>query len=426
MAALSRTVAWTLSGNLIFAATQWGMLVLLARLGNRSDLGLYTLGLAITTPVFLLLSLQLRGAQATEPQSSPYRFGHYFTLRAGLSALALLLCLGYALVRATMSDTGAGTVTSNAALAPVIGWLALAKLLDSLSDVCYGHWQAQGRLPEVARSLILRGALSVGLLGAAFALTRQASWAAAGTAAGYLIAWLAYDLPRTRRGAAGERWWLPVWPTLRSLTRLTWPLGVAVGLIALNASLPRYFLAHERGVAAVGLFSALSYVTVAGSMVVTALGQAATTPLARLVEAGETGAFRSLLGRLLLGGVGIGVAGVLGAALLGGPLLRLLYGPPYAAEAPLFVLLMAAAGLSYVASFAGFGMTALRQFRAQVPLFLATTLSLLLSCWLWIPVAGLSGAAWALALSAAVQLLGSLWVVARALHRAAPLTAVRL
>jgi O-antigen/teichoic acid export membrane protein len=410
---LRSSMLWTLSGNLVFAATQWGMLVLLARLGSRETLGLYALGLAVTTPVFLLLSLQLRGAQATEPMSSPYRFGHYFTLRTVLSLAALALCLGYALSRGGQ-------------LAPVIAALALAKLLDSLSDVCYGQWQAQGHLAQISRSLMLRGVLSVALLGLAFTLTHQASWAAAGTALGYLIAFVGYDLPLTRRQTAGQSWWIPTWGALTELARLTWPLGVAVGLIALNASLPRYFLGQQRGVAAVGLFSALSYVTVAGSMVVTALGQAATAPLARLVETGQTAAFRGLLGRLLLGGVGLGAAGVLLSAELGAPLLGLLYGPSYAAEAPLFVLLMAAAGLSYVASFAGFGMTALREFAVQVPLFLVTTLSLLLGCWLWIPVAGLSGAAWALALSSGVQLLGSLWVVWRALERGKPLRAARL
>ena len=401
---------WTLAGNLVFAATQWSMLVVLARLGSKSDVGLYTLALAIPAPLFLLLSLQLRSAQATESSTSPFRFGHYFTLRVVLSALALAL-------------SGAYAVANGSALAPVIGWLAAAKLLDGLSDVCYGHLQAQGRLREVSRSLIVRGLLSALLLGAAFALTHQVSWAAFGTAAGYLAGLLVYDLPRTRRG--GEAWWSGDWPALVRLARLTWPLGVAVGLIALNASLPRYFLGRERGLEAVGLFAALSYVTTAGSMVVTALGQAATTPLSRLAEqaqAGERQPFLALLTRLLLSGTALGVVGVVGSAALGRVLLGLLYGAAYAQEVSLFTLLMAAAGVSYVASFAGFGMTALRQFGAQVPLFVVTTAVLLVGCWLLIPQSGVWGAAWAMLGAAAIQLAGSLWIIWRALGRPAPLS----
>ena len=404
-APLRLSMLWTLAGNLVFAATQWGVLVVLARLGSPADLGRYTLGLAITTPVFLLLSLQLRGAQATEPAGSAYRFGHYFTLRVTLSLFALLLCAAYALVSGTASGP---------ALAPVVLWLGLAKLFDSVSDVCYGHLQARQRLREVSHSLILRGLLSVLLLGAAFALTRQVAWAAAGTALGYLVVLALFDIPRTRRGAGA--WWLPEWGTLVMLTRLTWPLGVAVGLIALNASLPRYFLGREHGLNAVGLFTAMSYVTVAGSMVVTALGQAATTPLARLAEAADLGPFRALLGRLLLAGSGLGVLGMVGAAVLGRPLLAGLYGSGYAQDVPVFTLLMGAAGLSYAASFAGFGMTALRQFRAQIPLFAVTSGVLLLGCLLLVPasglpVSGLMGAAWATLFSAVTQLLGSLWIV---------------
>ena len=150
--ALRTDVVWTLAGNLVFAATQWAMLVVLARLGSPADVGRYTLGLAVTTPVFLLLSLQLRGAQATEPPDSPYRFGHYFTLRTLLAGLALALCAGWALLSAGPQ--------AQAGLAAVTGWLALAKLFDGLSDVCYGHLQVGGRLTEVARSLMLRGTLS--------------------------------------------------------------------------------------------------------------------------------------------------------------------------------------------------------------------------------------------------------------------------
>ncbi len=413
---LRLTMLWTLSGNLVFAVTQWGVLVVLARLGSAADLGRYTLGLAITTPVFLLLSLQLRGAQATEPEGSLYRFGHYFTLRIILSLSALLICVLYAFTGGAFTGGAFSShTTAGPALAPVVVWLGLAKLFDSVSDVCYGHLQARQQLREVSQSLIMRGLLSALLLGAAFALTRQVAWAAAGTALGYLAVLALFDIPRTRRGTGP--WWLPERATLLQLTRLTWPLGVAVGLIALNASLPRYFLGRERGLDSVGLFTAMSYVTVAGSMVITALGQAATTPLARLAEGTDPKPFRALLGRLLLFGTGLGGLGVVGAALLGRPLLGGLYGATYAQDVPVFTVLMGAAGLRYVASFAGFGMTALRQFRAQIPLFTATSGVLLLGCLLLIPASGLMGAAWATLLAAAVQLLGSLWIVWLELRR---------
>lgn len=399
---LRLTMLWTLSGNLVFAATQWGVLVVLARLGSAADLGLYTLGLAVTTPVFLLLSLQLRGAQATEPAGSPFRFGHYFTLRVLLSLTALLICAVYAF-------------TSSPALASVVGWLGLAKLFDSVSDVCYGHLQSRQQLREVSKSLIARGLLSVVALGLAFASTHQVAWAAAGTALGYLAVLLIFDIPHTSRGTGP--WWLPDRGALSRLARLTWPLGVAVGLIALNASLPRYFLVRARGLDSVGLFTAMSYVTVAGSMVITALGQAATTPLARLAEGSDLKPFRDLLGRLMVFGTGLGILGVLGAAFLGHPLLTGLYGARYAQDVPVFTLLMGAAGVSYVASFTGFGMTALRQFRVQIPLFLGTSGVLLVGCALLIPADGLMGAAWATLLSSLVQLIGSVWVVWNDLRR---------
>ena len=45
---------WTLGGNVVSAACQWGMLSLIAKLGAKTMVGQFSLALAITTPVVLL------------------------------------------------------------------------------------------------------------------------------------------------------------------------------------------------------------------------------------------------------------------------------------------------------------------------------------------------------------------------------------
>ena len=42
---------WTLSGNVVYAACQWGMLVVLAKLGTHQMVGEFALALAITAPI---------------------------------------------------------------------------------------------------------------------------------------------------------------------------------------------------------------------------------------------------------------------------------------------------------------------------------------------------------------------------------------
>src|SRR5271166_684261 len=84
--------SWTLAGNVIYAACQFGMLSVLAKLGSPSMVGQYALGLAITAPVFMLTNLQLRGVQATDARHE-FEFADYFTLRLTATLLGTLVIL---------------------------------------------------------------------------------------------------------------------------------------------------------------------------------------------------------------------------------------------------------------------------------------------------------------------------------------------
>ena len=100
------------------------------------------------------------------------------------------------------------------------------------------------------------------------------------------------------------------------------------------------------------------------------------------------------------------------AAWLGGArLLTLLYRPQYAAQERTFVWLMAAGAVGFVASFLGYGATAARYFRAQLPLFGAVALATAAGCLAWIPKYGGAGAAWAMLTGSAVQAILTAGVV---------------
>ena len=87
---LGRNISWTLVGNLVYAASQWGMLILLARLATPQIVGQYALALAVSAPVFMALNLQLRGVQATDA-AQDFRFGDYLRLRLITTVLALIV-----------------------------------------------------------------------------------------------------------------------------------------------------------------------------------------------------------------------------------------------------------------------------------------------------------------------------------------------
>src|SRR5437868_13818516 len=85
---LRRNFAFTLAGNALYAACQWGILVVLAKLGSPAIVGKYALAMAVCSPVILFSNLQLREIQATDARRD-HAFGDYLALRILCTILAL-------------------------------------------------------------------------------------------------------------------------------------------------------------------------------------------------------------------------------------------------------------------------------------------------------------------------------------------------
>ena len=81
----------------------------------------------------------------------------------------------------------------------VILAVALAKGIETLSDIHYGLFQLNDRLDQIGRSMILRGGLSVAAVSTALCVTRNVLWGCVGLALVWLAALLFFDVRRGRR-----------------------------------------------------------------------------------------------------------------------------------------------------------------------------------------------------------------------------------
>lgn len=369
------------------------MLVVLAKLGTPEKVGQFALGLAVTAPIIMLTNLQLRAIQATDARHD-YQFGDYLALRLIMTLVAITVITGVAFLSGYAPET-----------ALIILAIGVGKCFDAISDVFYGFLQQNERMDRISRSLIAKGVLSLILLAGAMLLTGSVLWASVAWSGASLIILLSYDL-RSRPVwvvRQGEPRYRPDRTTLWTLTRLAFPLGVTMMLISLNANVPRYFLERQGGEYAVGIYSSMAYLMVVGTTLVGALGQSASPRLARYFAVGDRSAFIQLIRKLFWIALALGLAGVVGAVVVGRPLLNLLYGPEYAEASHVFVWIMAAAAVGYVASFAGYGVTAARQFVWQPVIFTISTVATVLACWLLVPQYGLLGTGWATLAAAALQ-----------------------
>jgi len=78
--------------NIVYAASQWGIIVLVTKLGALQDVGRLALALAVVTPWMTLLGGGLRVFIATDLEHK-YSFGDYLTVRGSQIVQACLsLC----------------------------------------------------------------------------------------------------------------------------------------------------------------------------------------------------------------------------------------------------------------------------------------------------------------------------------------------
>lgn len=380
-------ISWTLIGNVTYAATQWVIIVVLARLSSPEAVGQYALGLAITAPIMLFASLKLRALQATDARRE-YAFGHYLALRLIATVIALSAIAAIA--------TGSGYSGETIA---VIVLVAAIKACDGLGDVVHGLLQQYERMDRIAMSRMLTGVAQVMVCAGALAMTRSVVVATAGMALVSALVAVTYDLHNARLISASFAALMPAWDwtPLRRLAVVGIPAGLTITLGSLAINIPRYVVALHFNERDLGMFAAIGAVALAGGLLVTALAQSAAPRLALYYASGNWRAFDRLLIRLIGAGTAFGAAGLFGAILFGHDALVLLYGAAYARHTDVLVWMMAACALQSGYVFLGSAINAMRRFTVQLPIQVVSCLIVAGGAMALVRPYGLAGGAMAIA-----------------------------
>lgn len=409
---LRRNFSWTMLGNVYYAGCQWAILAMLAKFGNTEMVGEFALAMAIAGPAIVFANLKLRAVQASDAKNE-YSFGEYLGLRLvttplALFAIALIVAMSY------RSDVGT-----------VILLVGLAKAFETISDIIFGLFQQREHMKQIAISQVLKGTISLVVFGFLILSTESLALSVAGLATSWAFVLFVYDLPLAigtieessvslSKGLTRNiRKLSPSWNAkrLRQLLWRTLPLGVTVLIGSLSANIPRYFIAGEKGTSQLGLFAGMSYILVAGSLVVNALGQSATPRLANYYATSNYDAFKSLLNKLILLGTILGAIGFLAAVIAGKQILTLIYNNEYAQNHDVFIWITVDAAVGYTYVFLGTACSAMRKFTVQLPIHIVTLIALIVLSWIWVGEFGAKGAAWALLGSGVLEAIAYIVVV---------------
>lgn len=409
---IKKNILFGLSGNLVFALTQWGILAVVARLGAPEQVGAITVATALVTPIFFLSAMSMRDGHAVDDLTEFTR-QDYFALRLATSLMAMGLIL---VLLGTWYGDRSGLIQT-----AILAFM-LVKFVGTQSNMNYGVFQRAQRLDFVSASFAARGLMGLagfaavfattGILWAAF-LAEAVLWAAA--------IWLvdrrflarldvSDRLPRLREIAPARLFRLFLWML---------PLGLAGFLVNATASAPRLVLEAHVDLQTVGVFGAIAYVQTALAMISNALGSASAARLRGCVRTGRRRRFAVLSAKLILLALLIGIALVGVVALAGPQILTLLYGSAYA-DGGLFLLVICATALQIAAAPLQFALIAGHAYWRRLGVNAATFALTLSAALLLVPDLGAPGAGWALIIGATTRLVLLLFFFLRLVITIAP------
>ncbi|RGO17489.1 lipopolysaccharide biosynthesis protein [Bacillus cereus] len=393
---LKANFSWSFLSNLIYSASQWGILSVIAKLGSPSMVGLFTLGLAVTAPVVLFAGLQLRVVLVTDARNQ-YSFGNYLTTRTLINGLTILLMILMVLF-----------IDYDALTRYIILIVGMYKIVELTSELIYGYFQKNERNDIIAYSKIIKGIISVISVGFLLFITKNLLISLIGMVLSNLLVLIFYEYRIVKKEVGRTYEFNTI--KIKSLVISAIPLGIVLMLSSLVTNIPRYILEREFSAKELGFFAAMTYLFMVGTTFISALGQVVTPRLSKNFASGNKKEFIKITAISSLFGLVIGLISILVSFFFGREILSILYTKEYGVYSDYLTLLMVSATINYAGSLIGYSITAAREFRIQPFLGLIWVVSTTSISLVIIPKMGLYGAVWALILSSIVQFITKLIV----------------
>lgn len=388
---LKSNFSWTLTGNILYAFSQWYIVFVLAKFGSPELVGIYSLGLAISAPILMLTGLQLRTVQATDPTNA-YSFGNYLSLRIIMTSLSMILIL---VLMFFLNYSDQKYI--------VILLISLSRAIDTLSDIVFGLIQKHERMDLISKSRIINSLLTIMMFTVSIIYFKSLI---IGSLFLLLISIFNFCVIDLRNARKFEH----IRPDFnisnhKKIIIVSLPLGIVLMLASLNTNAPRYLIEYFLNSKELGFFTAIFFFIAGGQTVITALTQSVAPRLAKIYYFKEFRKFSGLLIKLTVISIIFSVTALLITVLFGEQILTLFYTEEYSKYHTLFILLMSSTLFLYPGAFIGCGLTASRKFKIQPYIEAVTLLFTIVTSILLIPKLGLNGSAIVVLIGSTIQFL---------------------
>lgn len=376
---------WLLGGNLIFSLSQWLIMIMIARLASKENLGQYALALAIVLPIYALTNLQLRPLFILDDNGKrKYNYSNFYYLRLLSSFIGILICIIF------------GFYYNEILLILLI--VAGVKFLESLSDIIYAFYNSKDKTYLISKSLLLKG--MGGVLACFLGLTYfNFNWAIFFILLNYFLIWYFLDnkfILKTKEISQKKL-------NFKILNQAI-PMGVTLGLVTLQSSIPRIFLNNYESTELVGILSVLSYFVVIGSIFINSICQYLSPKIVKFWINDIKGFIKNYIFMQVISLL-FGFFVLFFCYFFGNIILNLVYGEKFIEYGKELNLIMFSGIFLYLSTVNGFTLTSIGYIGKQVYIFSFIVLTTLLSSYILIPRLGIDGAIYSMVIAYFTQFI---------------------
>jgi O-antigen/teichoic acid export membrane protein len=376
---LRKNIAYTWIGNVIYLGTQWLFIVILAKLSTPTDVGNYSLGLALCSPIILFSQMQLRQVYVTDTKDE-HTINDYISTRFVTTVIALLLIVVVSVFYCDSLITLVITVL-----------IAINKSIESIADILYSLLQKSDLMVNIAFSMILKGVISLLFFSITLYTSHSLVFSLITVNISWLLILLLYDFNvcKTTNHLLNYQFCTT---GLYSIIRKASPLAFSAGIGSFSSNIPRYFLDYYYGKESVALFSIASMPLTFLALFQAAISQSAISRASRYFQSGDLSNFNKLAFKVTGLIVAISLSFTILIIFFGGTFIRVVFSEKYINALPILIILSSGFTIGCLSSYGSFLLTAGRSFKLQLLNILICAGFQVIIAWYLISTMGTEGA----------------------------------
>jgi O-antigen/teichoic acid export membrane protein len=392
---LKKNVIWAIFGNGFFSLAQYLILIFIIKYFGILDTGVYGYALAITNPLFTFFYFQLRILQVVNVKDET-KFFEY--LQARISSLLLAYVSIFIMGRIFLDD-----YTFNVVIA-----VSTFKIIDGVFDIIYGYYQKKERLDYISISNFIRATIMMVSFVAVATLTQNLLMSIYSVSISYLFILIFYEVVFFKKRNEVSKFKLLTLSKLFGILYSGFSLGIVAVLFTLTLNIPKYFIEHFHDKNSVGYFVGISYLISVGIIFVGALGQSVMPRLSKLYQLKDLSNFKKVIHKGLIIAFVIGLLGVIVSVVIGDILLITLYSKEFIVYLREFQIIMIAGLFWYLSWILNYAINSMKIFNIQVFIYILSTIVMLMSSYILIPLMGIKGASYSLLITFIFNFVGFL------------------